>query len=98
MHFAITPIVLGVPAGCIDHNRPAGGASRRVEINFAAFQLEGPVHGVKCGVQRESNFGVRGVEFKHRVLREYRPYTNNRHQCYQQVNRCAELFMMTNCD
>ncbi len=68
----VTPIVVGIAAGGVNHNQTTGAARSEVEFHRAALQLKGAVNGVKDSPQSKIHLGLRRVEGQYCFLRAHR--------------------------
>lgn len=68
VHLVVATLVSTLAAGSVDDNESSGGTRCRVEVNRSALEHEGSMHAVESGFQRETDLGVRGIEFERCLL------------------------------
>jgi len=69
MHFLVAPGVFRIGAPRVHDNFAARIACRGIEMNSPSLDLEGAVHGVCSGTQRELHLSLRGVKGDDGLLR-----------------------------
>jgi len=62
MHFVVAAAISAFAAGCINDDRSTCFASRGIEPDCTALELENPVDGVQDITQREGDFRLHRVE------------------------------------